>query len=445
MFTRASLAIVLFATVRLWSQVDTNAAEATTSPADEARMLTPPPVSGAAYPTEVASKTRSNYVRAGLTFNSAYTDNLLDGTAEKPISDISYSIWPTIALDETTPRLHTVLTYSPGFTFYQRTSSYNQANQNVGVDFEYRLSPHVTVSFQDTFQKSSNVFNQPDLLAATPVLGSPQVPTAAVIAPVADRLTNVGNGGISYQFDLNSMIGASGTFTNLHYPDPTQVPGLYDSSSAGGSAFYSHRLSKKHYLGATYQYQRILAYPVGAQNETQTHTVFLFYTVYFKPTISLSLSGGPQHSDVAQSPQPPSQAWSPAGTASLGWQRQHTNFAASYSRIVTGGGGLLGAFHSNSANGSVRQQLTRNWNAGLTTSYAIYKNLDPLFFLSAPGGHTVSGSASLQRRVSEHLNAEVGYTRLHQSYSNIAAVSTFPNVNREWVSISYQFSRPLGR
>ena len=30
------------------------------------------------------------------------------------------------------------------------------------------------------------------------------------------------------------MIGASGTFTNLHFLNPTEVPGLYDSNSAGG-------------------------------------------------------------------------------------------------------------------------------------------------------------------------------------------------------------------
>ena len=106
---------------------------------------------------------------------------------------------------------------------------------------------------------------------------------------------------------------------------------------------------------------------------------------------------------------------------------------------------MLGAYHSNSASGSLRQQVTRNWNVGLTASYSIYKNLEPFFFLSNPGGHTVLGSASVQRKLREHLNAEVGYTRLHQSYDNIAAVSTFPNVNREWISISYQFARPLGR
>jgi hypothetical protein len=445
MLTRVYLGLFLLVSASLWSQVDTNGTEAAPNPTDEARMLTPPPVNGQAYPTAVGSEARSNYLRAGLTFNTAYSDNVLGGVTANPVSDISYSIWPTIALDQTTPRLHSILTYSPGFTFYQRTSARNETDQNVGLDFQYRLSPHVTASLRDTFLKSSNVFNQPNLTAANPVSGSAQAPPVAVIAPLADRLSNMANAELTYQFSANGMIGAAGTFTNLHYPDPTQVPGLYDSSSRGGSAFYSHRLSRKHYIGGTYQYSRILAYPVNAQSETQTHTVFLFYTVYLKPTLSLSLSGGPQHFDVAQFPLPASRSWTPAAAASLGWQGRHTNFAASYSRIVTGGGGLVGAFHSNSANASARWQIARTWNVGSAAGYAIYKNVTPFFFLSSQDGHNVSGTASVQHQIGEHFNAELGYTRLHQSFNGISVISTNPDTNREFVSITYQFTRPLGR
>jgi hypothetical protein len=411
----------------------------------DSRMVTPPPVSGASYPTETASESRSNYLLGGLIFNTTYTNNLLGGASTKPISDISYSVWPTIELDHVTPRLHTDLTYSPGFTFYQHTSSYNQGNQNFAIDFRYRISPHLTFSLADSLHKLSNVFNQPDLLAATPVSGSAQSPTVAIVAPVADQLSNTGNVQLAYQFSRDAMVGASGTFTNLHYPNPAEVPGLYDSSSRGGSAFYSHRLSRKHYIGVTYHYSRISAYSVDTQSETQTHTIFAFYTIYLKPNLSWSLSGGPQHSETAQAPQPSFHSWSPAVSTSLGWQGRHATFAASYSRIVTGGGGLIGAFHSNTANASASWQIARTWNVGAAASYAIFKNLTPFFVSAYPGGHTVSGTISLRHQIGEHFNAGLGYTRLHQSYSGVPAVSTNPNTNREYVSISYQFTRPLGR
>jgi hypothetical protein len=444
MLARACIGLAFLLAVPVWSQVEPNGTEAPANPQDQSRMLTPPPVNGQAYPIATAAETRSNFLNTGLTFNTAYSDNVLGGITANPVSDISYSIWPRIALDETTPRLHSVLTYSPGFTFYQRTSARNEMDQNMALDLQYRLSPHVTASVQDSFQKSSNVFNQPNLLSAG-VYGSPQAPTLAVIPPLADLLSNTTNAELTYQFSATGMIGASGTFTNLHFPDPTEVPGLYDSSSRGGSAFYSHRLSRKQYVGAMYQYSRMLAYPVGAQSETQTHTVFAFYTIYLKPNLSLSLSGGPQHYDAAQVPQPASRSWSPAATASLGWQGRHTTLAASYSRIVTGGGGLLGAFHSNSANASARWQLARTWNVGSAASYGIYKSLTPFFFLANPGGHMFSGTVSLQHQVSEHFNAELGYTRLHQSFNGISVISANPDTDREYISISYQFTRPLGR
>jgi hypothetical protein len=63
----------------------------------------------------------------------------------------------------------------------------------------------------------------------------------------------------------------------------------------------------------------------------------------------------------------------------------------------------------------------------------------------ATNGHTVSGTASLQQALSQHISVQVGYTRLHQDYSGVAVLAATPNTNRESVSISYDFSRPLGR
>jgi hypothetical protein len=444
MLLRTCIALAFLLAVPVWSQVDTTGTEPNINPQDESRMLTPPPINGEAYATAPEAETRSNYLNAGLTFGTAYSDNVLGGITPNPVSDVSYSIWPTIALDETTARLHSVLTYSPGFTFYQRTSARNEMDQNLALDLHYRLSRHVTVSVHDSFQKSSNVLNRPDLLAGG-VYGTPQAPTLAVIPPIADLLNNTANAELTYQFSATGMIGASGTFANLHYPNPAEVPGLFDSSSQGGSAFYNHRLSRKHYVGALYQYSHIQAYPVGAQSETQTHTVFVFYTIYLKPNLSVSLSGGPQHADVTQLPLLTFTSWSPAVTASLGWQGRHTTFAASYSRIVTAGGGLIGAFHSNSATASARWQIARTWNIGSAGNYAIYKTLTPFFFLANPGGHAVSATVSLQHQLGEHFNAEFGYTRLHQTFNSISLISANPDTNREYISVSYQFTRPLGR
>ena len=190
MLIRACLGVALMIAVPAWAQVETSNVDTT----NDTRMLTPPPVSGQAYPTAPAGEQRSNYLRYGLTFSSAYSDNALGGTT--PVSDVSYSIWPTIALDETTSTLHSVLTYSPGFTFYQRESALDAADQSLSINVEDRLSPHLTFSARDSFQKSSSVFNQPDYGSGS-VSGGSQGGNFSVIAPLADVLTNSAYVGVS--------------------------------------------------------------------------------------------------------------------------------------------------------------------------------------------------------------------------------------------------------
>jgi hypothetical protein len=419
----------------------------------EDRMVTPPPVSGQSYPVGPVSQERSNYLRGGVTFSTAYSDNILGstGSTAAPVSDISYSIWPTIALDETTTRLHWTLNYAPGFTFYQRTSSRNEADQNASINVQYRLTRHVTFSANDGFQKSSNVFNQPDL--AGTVSGGAQGGDLSVIAPVASQLRNGGNVGITYQFAANQMVGAGGSFTNLHYPDPTQVPGLFDSESQSGSGFYAFRASEMHYLGIDYQYQRLLTFPTQGQNETQTHAILGFYTLSPSKRFSISVFGGPQYLDIgpqfesgATTPIAGSTAWKPMGGASLNWQGQFTSLSMSYAHTVSTGGGLIGAVQGDSANASFHQQLARTLGASVSGGYSDSTVVGGL--ATVPGastnGHIISGTASLQQQLGQHLNLQLGYSRIHQSF-NVAAVAATPDTNREFVSVSYQFSRPLGR
>ena len=390
------------------------------------------------------SEARSNYLRGGLVFSTAYQSDVATGSNGQPISDVTYTILPTISLDQTRSRLHWVFTYSPGFTFYQKTSSLNQVNQNLGVNLTYRLSPHVALSLRDSFQQTSSVLNQPNPDLQTPVSGGVFVPNYSVIAPNADVLTNTANATLTYQFAANTMVGASGTFGNLYYPNQSQVPGLANSSSKAGSAFYTHRLAKKHYIGATYQYQAFSASATGVQSETHAQSIFGFYSIYFNPTISLSFFGGPQYSSTQQLGVPSSQGWSPAGGVSFGWRGKLTSFAASYSQTINNGSGLGGAVHAYNVSASFHQQLARNLSAAIGAGYANNSVLDasPAF---NTGGHTISGNASVQRQVGQHFNLQVQYTRVHQSYSDVAAISAIPDQTRVAVNISYQFLRPLGR
>lgn len=407
-------------------------------------MRTPPPVSGEPYPTATGSETRSNYLRGGVSFETAYNSDL-QYVAAHPIADFNYSIQPSITIDQATSRFHETLTYSPSFIFYQRLSSYNDADQDVSLSLRYRMTQHTALQLRDSFNKSSNAFSEPYQTSGWAITGSPQSPAAGAIAPFANQNNNEGSGEISYQFSANSMVGGGGTSTKLTYPSLSQVPGLCDSSSRGGSAFLNLRPSRSQYTGVTYQYSQYVSCPASMRSDTTTHAFYLYYSFYPMRALSLSVSGGPQHYAVAQTPYPSSASWTPSVTASVGWQSNHSSLAASYSRTVNGGGGLLGAFYSNTANAHARAQVTRAWAVETTAGYAIHKNVNSLLASSDPGGHTLSGTASVQRVFSERITAQLGYQRQHQSYSGIQAISALPDNNRGFVSLSYQFERPLGR
>lgn len=408
-------------------------------------MVTPPPVRILAYPTETSSEMRSNYLSAGAIFNAAYIDNLYAGSGGTAIKETTYSLVPTLALDQRTPRRHTTLSFSPGFTFYQPTDTLNEIDEGATVIYQYRLTPHSELSLNDRFSNSSTSFNPAMLGVGGTVRGTTETVTPGIIAPFTQRLTNAANGEFTLQMSRSSMIGASGTATTLHYGKTPEMGGLYDSSSRGGLAFYSKRFLGMQYLGASYEFAQILAYPVDGDSTTGIETTALFYTVYPKPTLSLSIAGGPQRYRLTQTSSPRSSEWQPAASASIGWQGHRTSFAASYSHGVTAGGGLLGAFNSDSGAATTRWQITRTWTTGAGASYAISRPVTLRMLGAESGGHSISGNVTVEHSIGRDLSVGFAYNRLHQSYRGIPAVSSNPDSNRGSAYISWHFMRPWGR
>jgi hypothetical protein len=431
--TRASLSFVL-----LGASSPLSAQGAPPADPGAGAMVSPAPINGEGYSLEFASETpRTNYLSGGLVLGSAYGNGVVASGA----SDVSYSVSPDISFDQTRSRLKWGLSYSPGFTFYQKYSSLNQTNQNVASKFSYRLSPHVTFSAQELFSKAVGGY-APPCLEGTGACGSITSPNGSILAPNTDTINDASSAQITYQFSPGGMVGATGNFSELRYPHQSEVPGLNDSSATGGGVFYTHRLSGKHYIGATYQYQKYLTHP--DDSATLAQSLMLFYTLFLQHSLSFSVFGGPQYSD---SHGPPSfvaaRAWSPGGGISVNWQGQHNSLIASYSRRLSDGGGLQGAVAYNGVDASIRHQFSAAWSGTLSADYSVNRVLNSLA-LDNTSGHSISGTVTLQRQLGEHFNLGAGYLRLHQSY-NIQALSTDPNRDRVWVSVGYRFQKSLGR
>lgn len=442
MIRRIFLGFALLAAIPLWSQVEPSATGGAMAPDDDDQMSMPPQVSGKAYPMTVGSEARTNFLAGGLLVTAAYDDNVLAGGTAKPVSDTTYTISPTISVTRETPRQNDSISYSTGFTFYQHTTAYNEVNQSATVDLGYRMSLRCMVGLQDSFQQNSSAFSQPSTISEQPVSGSTLAPSVYLIVPFASQIINSTQGEIGYQLGRNSMVGGAGSYGLFHYPDLDQVPGLNDSTSAGGLGFYSLRLTRGQYFGAIYQYSRVTTNPVDTT--TQMHTGAVFYTILPSRKFSLSITAGPEYVETAIPAAPSTSSIGSVVKGSFGWRGSRASAAASYSRSVTAGQGLLGAYKSNTANASMRWRIKRNWTAEGSGVYGVFTNIDPLLE-SNPGGHTVLGETSIEHPMGEHLTADLGYRRLHQRYSGIEAISATPDDNRVSVSFQYEFTRPLGR
>ena len=96
---------------------------------------------------------------------------------------------------------------------------------------------------------------------------------------------------------------------NLHYLNPTENLGIYDSQSAARL-----RLLQPPYVQTSLLRRKLPTFrndrlPLNAKSTIQSDTFLLFYTIYLKPTFSFSFLGGPQHYVISQSPSPGYGSW----------------------------------------------------------------------------------------------------------------------------------------
>ena len=241
----------------LWGAGDSSDAEVA---GETAPMITPALLSGEGYSLAFASETpRTNFLRGGLSFGTAYDDNVLPSSGHA-ISDVRYSIWPNLSLQQSRARLAWSLNYSPGFGVYQHNSSINEIDHYLTVDLSYRWTPHVTLSLKESFQKTSNLMNlsqsagAPDTYVTAPS-------TESLVAPAIARTSSFTEVEVNYQFGPNAKVGAKGTLSGLWYANQADVTGLFNSTAQGTELYYSHRFSQKQYVGVTYGFQRFLTIP----------------------------------------------------------------------------------------------------------------------------------------------------------------------------------------
>lgn len=419
---------------------------------DDARMLTPSLLSGSPYSAIARANVRQNVFTSGVTVTGGWVDNVYADSPTGPVADETVSIFPNFSYLRATPREEGTFNYSPGFTYYVPTSGLNSVvsglnsfNQSAAGSFDGRLTQHVSLDMQDDFIRTSNIFDSSYPFSTGSITGSTQTPTPAAIVPFAEQTRNFSNGVVSYQFARNAMVGGGATVSESRFPNPSQVAGLYNSTAEGGSAFYSRRFSRRQYLGVRYEYDRIVGGNTTTQVESQTQIVLPFYSVFFGRSFSMSAAGGATHTTVSQSQQPTNAAWTGSTVLSFAWQGEKGSVSSSFLRTVNSGPGLIGAFNSVSANLNGGWKLTRTWNAALSFTYQNIEPAVPLIAVVYQGGNSLMAQAVIGHNWGEHFSAQAGYQRLHQQFIGITSINTNPDADRVFVSLTYNYQKPLGK
>jgi hypothetical protein len=240
------------------------------------------------------------------------------------------------------------------------------------------------------------------------------------------------------------MLGAGGGYSVFDFPDSADSTGLVNSHQSSGLVFYNRRLSATQYFGFAYQYARSIVGSAPTLSNIQTHSLLPFYSHYFTPTFSCSISGGLERIDVSGAQVEASDSWSPAAIVSMGWQRSRANIAATYSRTVTAEQGLTGAFSSSNITASMGWKVARTWTGELTGFYTTLSTTTASTS-SYAGGTTITGQVLLAHAIRDNFRIEFGYARLNEHYPTIAVISAAPDSDREFVNLNFQFVKPLGR
>jgi len=396
-------------------------------------------------PAFLSEMEESNYLRGGVNLGGVYDSNPLLASSGAE-SNTSESIFPNIRIDETSSRMRWTLGYAGGLTVNQKFTSENEGSHNLNFDSQYRLSPHVNLRVAENFSMTTGLFDAGN--GADVVAGSGG-PNASLITPLATQKSDVTTVETNYHSALNDLIGASGSFCDSHFSSVAAGAQLANTQTASGSAFWLHQLFQGDWGGVSYRFQRITFNPGGG--ETQVHSFLAVDTVNLSNRFTLTGFIGPQYVDnqglvlgALQSTQ--SNEWSVAGGVEGGWKNQHNSLSAGYSRTIIDGGGLLGAVRLQTVHGSFRRQLTPGWAAALTASYGTNQSLIVPFATSASSINLTSAGILLERNVGKSLGLRMGYSHDFQEQFGLPAPTATQNANRNrvFVTLSYQWAKPLG-
>lgn len=356
-------------------------------------------------------------------------------------------------------RVRWSLEYDPGVVLDQTGQTGSLLNQNFGTDMTFKVARHTDIRFHDNFSIDSSILRNAPLQDVSE-FGLLSRPNDGLLAPYQRRTYEQVGVEATQMLSARSEFTIGGNFDEVNFNEQAGAAGnpqqqLIDTRSVDGEASYSYRLSRRHTIGLMYQHQDY--WVQGVDSGGQSQGFFYTHTITFSKGITLSGYVGPQyarnHNQIfveidngsvldRRFVESTFSGWSVSGGGTFQIQRKGTGLALSVVRRVNDGDGLSGAGHYNDFSGRVIRPFRRKWTASVNAEYssnALLGTASPVNFSA------ISGGASLQRTLGHGFSAQASYLRIHQL--DLVGQPIVGNLdhNQTALSLTYSFSRGLGR
>jgi len=413
-----------------------------------------PMVASGQMPTAVPGEgaSRSNLFSASFAVAARFDDNAIV-TATPKRSDIAYSFRPNFSVVQTFRRFDYGLSYSPGIDISEHGFFGDQFTNIFSGHFTWLLSKHSTFSAQQSYILSTDPFQQFGSQPFSTTPGPVVAPNPSVFLTNVRRTASLSQAQYSYQPSQHTTLGLSGNYTLSHFGSTSSSSTnatLLGFQTVSGQAYVSHQVTSRNQLGIQYSGSVLKFQQVNAR--TTTHSFSVFDEVRLTQNTSLSLYAGPQYAlifnqanlnlgfAILEIPiRENSLSWS--GGAIYRMTRRRGAMVLNYSHGVSDGGGLTGAVVLNTGSAHFDWKLSPNWNMRMDLAAADNQ------LLAVKTGttelRTYSATAGFSRRIYKNISMDLFFERLNQA-GNIRGLSS-GNHNLAGVSISYDFSRPIGR
>src|SRR6266852_7381329 len=395
---------------------------------------------------------RSNIFSASFAAGAHYDDNAF-GSSKGKRSDIDYYFRPNFAVVQTFRRFDYGLSYSPGIDISQHGFFGDQFTNMFGGHFTWLLSKHSAFSMMQSYILSTDPFQQFGSQPFSTTPGPVVAPNRSVFLPNVRRTASLSQAQYSYQPAQHTTLGLSGNYTLSHYGSTSSSPTnatLLGFQTVSGQAYVSQRITPRNQLGVQYSGSVLKFQQVSAR--TTTHSFSVFDEVRLTQNTSLTLYGGPQYALISNQAnlnlgfaileipiRENSLSWS--GGAIFKMNGRRGAMVLNYSHGVSDGGGFTGAVVLDAGSAHFDWKLSPNWNMRMDLAAA-----DDQLLAVKTGStelRTYSATAGFSRRIYKNISMNLFFERLNQAGSIVGLSSGIHNL--AGVSISYDFSRPIGR